>query len=105
MEGGENQEPPRFCIEVKAPRGGRKLAVLWLHHGATIQSAIEAIVGLLDIRIIHPPIHLLSYVTIPNVTYHTNLSVLRLLCYVLSMRPDWSFFLLTCFGGDVISAT
>ena len=33
MEGGENHEPPRFCIEVNVSRGGRKLAVLWLHHG------------------------------------------------------------------------
>ena len=34
MEGGENHEPPRFCFEVDAPRGGRKLAVLRLHYGA-----------------------------------------------------------------------
>jgi hypothetical protein len=27
MEGHENHEPPRFCIEVNVPRGGRKLAV------------------------------------------------------------------------------
>ena len=46
MEGGENQEPPRFCIEVIVPRGGRKLAVLRLHHGATLQSADEATVDL-----------------------------------------------------------
>ena len=46
MEGGENQEPPRFCIEVNVPRGGRKLAVLRLHHGATLQSAVEATVDL-----------------------------------------------------------
>ena len=42
MEGGENREPPRFCIEVNVPRGGWKLAVLRLHHGATLQSAAEA---------------------------------------------------------------
>ena len=35
MEGGENHESPRCCIEVNVPRGGRKLAVLQLHHGAT----------------------------------------------------------------------
>ena len=46
MEGGENHEPPRFCIEVNVPRGGRKLAVLRLHHGATLQSAVEATVDL-----------------------------------------------------------
>ena len=44
MEGGETHEPPRFCFEV--PRGERKLAVLQLHHGATLQSAVEATVGL-----------------------------------------------------------
>ena len=47
MEGGENHEPPRFCFEVNVPRGGRKLAVLRQHHGATLQSAVEATVGLL----------------------------------------------------------
>ena len=41
MEGGENHEPPRFCIEVNVPRGGRKLAVLRLHHGATLQSSVD----------------------------------------------------------------
>ena len=46
MEGGENHEPPRFCIEGNVPRGGRKLAVLRLHHGATLQSAAEATVNL-----------------------------------------------------------
>lgn len=45
MEGGENHERPRFCIEVSIPRGGPTLAVLQLHHGATLQSAAEAIVG------------------------------------------------------------
>jgi hypothetical protein len=44
MEGSENDEPPRFCIEVNVPRGGQKLAVLVLHRGATIQSAVEATV-------------------------------------------------------------
>ena len=43
MEGGENHEPPRFCIEVNVPKEERKLAVLWLHHGVTLQSAVEAI--------------------------------------------------------------
>ena len=36
MEVGENHEPPRFCIEVIVPRGGWKLALLQLHHGATL---------------------------------------------------------------------
>ena len=47
MEGGENHEPPRFCNEVNVPRGERKLAVLWLYHGATLQSAVEATIDLL----------------------------------------------------------
>ena len=42
MEGCENQELLRFCIEVNVPKGGGKLAVFWLHHGATLQSAVEA---------------------------------------------------------------
>ena len=46
MEGGENHEPPRFSIEVNVPRGERKLAVLRLHHGAPLQSAVEATVDL-----------------------------------------------------------
>ena len=46
MEGVENHEPLRFCIEVIVLRGGRKLAVLRLHHGATLQSAVEATVDL-----------------------------------------------------------
>jgi hypothetical protein len=46
MEGGENHEPPRFCIEVNVPRGGRKLAVLRLPHGATIQSVVKVTVDL-----------------------------------------------------------
>ena len=46
MEGGENNESPRFCIEVNVPRGGRKLAVLRLHHGADLQSAVHATVDL-----------------------------------------------------------
>ena len=46
MEGGENHEPPRLCIEVNVPRGGWKLAVLRLHHGAALQSAVEATVDL-----------------------------------------------------------
>ena len=44
MEGGKNHEIPRFCIEVNVPRGGRKLAVLWLYHGATLHSVAEATV-------------------------------------------------------------
>ena len=44
MEGGENHEPQRFCIEVNLPRGGQKLVVLRLHHGTTLQSAVEATV-------------------------------------------------------------
>ena len=46
MEGGENHESLRFCIEVNVPRGGRKLAVLWLHDGATLQSAVVATVDI-----------------------------------------------------------
>jgi hypothetical protein len=45
MEGGENHEPPRFCIEVNVLRGGPKIAVIWLHHGATPESAVEATVN------------------------------------------------------------
>ena len=47
MEGGDNHETPRFRIDFSVPRGGRKLAVLRLHHGATLQSAVEATVDLL----------------------------------------------------------
>ena len=46
MEGGENHEPPRFCIEVNVPRVGRNLALLQLHHGATLQSAVGITVDL-----------------------------------------------------------
>ena len=46
MEGGENHEPTRFCIEVNVPRGGWKLAVLQLHHGATPEGAVGATVDL-----------------------------------------------------------
>ena len=46
MEGCENHESPRFCIEVNVPRGGLKLGVLRLYHGATRQSAVEATVDL-----------------------------------------------------------
>ena len=35
-----------FCIDANVPRGGRKLAVLRLNHGATLQSAVEATVDL-----------------------------------------------------------
>ena len=45
-KGGENHVPPRFSIEVNVPRGGWKLAVLQLHHGATLQSAVEATIDL-----------------------------------------------------------
>ena len=38
---GENHEPPRFCIDIDVPRE-LKIAVLWLHHGATIEGAVEA---------------------------------------------------------------
>jgi hypothetical protein len=48
MEGGENHEHLRFCIEVNVPRGWWKLAVLQLHPGATLQSAAEATVDLHD---------------------------------------------------------
>lgn len=41
LQGGENHEPRRFCIEVNIPRGGRKLAVLRLHYGATLEGAVE----------------------------------------------------------------
>ena len=44
MEGVENYQPPGFCIEANVPRGGRKLAVLQLQHGSTLQSAVEATV-------------------------------------------------------------
>ena len=44
MKGGVNHEPPRFCIEVNVLRGGWKIAVLWLHHGATTESAVQATV-------------------------------------------------------------
>ena len=44
MEGGENHQPPRFCIEVNVPRRGWKRAVPQLHHGANLQSAAEATV-------------------------------------------------------------
>ena len=46
MEEGENHEPPMCCIKVNVPRGRQKLAVLQLHHGATLQSAVEATVDL-----------------------------------------------------------
>jgi hypothetical protein len=46
MEVCENHDLPRFCIEVNVPKGGRKLAILRLHHGATLQSAVEATVDL-----------------------------------------------------------
>jgi hypothetical protein len=46
MEWGENHEPPRFCIEVNVARGRRKQAVLRLHHGANLKSAVEATVDL-----------------------------------------------------------
>jgi hypothetical protein len=47
VEGAENYEPPRFCIEVNVPRVGRKLALLRLYHGATLQRVVEARLDLL----------------------------------------------------------
>ena len=44
IEGGQAYKPPKFCIEVNVARGGWKLAVLWLHHGSTLQSAVEVTV-------------------------------------------------------------
>ena len=35
-----------FALKFDVPRGGWKLAVLWLHHGATLQSAVETTVDL-----------------------------------------------------------
>jgi hypothetical protein len=46
MGGAENHKSSRFRLEVNVPRGGGKLAVLWLPHGATLQSAVEATVDL-----------------------------------------------------------
>ena len=46
MKGGENHDPPRFCIEVNVPRGGRNVAVLRLNHGATLEGVVEATVDL-----------------------------------------------------------
>jgi hypothetical protein len=46
LGGGENHELPKFGIEVNVPRGGKKLAVLQLDHGATLKSAFEATVNL-----------------------------------------------------------
>jgi hypothetical protein len=47
MEVVRTMEPPRFYIEVNVLTGGWKLAVLRLHHGATLQSAVQATVDLL----------------------------------------------------------
>jgi hypothetical protein len=41
MEGGDKREPPRVCIEVNVPRGGRKIDVLQLYH-VLPYSAVEA---------------------------------------------------------------
>jgi hypothetical protein len=46
MKGGENHETLRFSIEVNVAREGWTLTVLWLHHGATLQSAVGATVVL-----------------------------------------------------------
>ena len=46
MEGGKNHERPRFCIEVNLPKGGCKIPFLRLHHGTTIQSAVDAAVDI-----------------------------------------------------------
>ena len=45
MEGVENHKPPRFSIEVNVHRGGRKIAVLQLHHSATLEGAVQATVA------------------------------------------------------------
>ena len=52
MEVGENHEPPRF-YKSNVPRGEHKLAVLWLHHVATLQSADETTVDLLCKTMFH----------------------------------------------------
>lgn len=45
MEGGEEHEPPSlFWIEVNVAREGWKIAVLWLHRGASLVGAVEIIV-------------------------------------------------------------
>jgi hypothetical protein len=46
VEGVESYELRRFCIEVNVARGGRKLAFLRLHHGASPGSAVEVTVDL-----------------------------------------------------------
>ena len=46
MEGCEGYKPSRFSIEVNVVRGLQKLAVLWLHHGATPDSSVEVTVDL-----------------------------------------------------------
>ena len=46
VEGGEAYELRRVCIEVNVDRGGRKLAVLRQHHGASPDSAVEVTVDL-----------------------------------------------------------
>ena len=35
-----------FVLKSSVPRGGQKLAVLRIHHCATLQSAVQVIVGL-----------------------------------------------------------
>jgi hypothetical protein len=46
MKAGENHEPPMFYIEVNVHRGRRKIAVLRLHHGATVEGSVKATVDL-----------------------------------------------------------
>jgi hypothetical protein len=38
---GVRTELLRYCIEVNVPKGGEKIAVLRLYHGATRESAVE----------------------------------------------------------------
>ena len=44
MEVAELHEPPILYTEVNIARQGRKIAVLRLHHGATVEGAVEIIV-------------------------------------------------------------
>ena len=44
MQGVRTMSLLGFVLKSNIPRGGQKLAVLRLHHGATLQSAVEATV-------------------------------------------------------------
>jgi hypothetical protein len=46
MEGVEEHEPPRFCIELNLAIGRWKIAVVQLHHGATLEGAVETTIDL-----------------------------------------------------------